>query len=248
MPGCSSPPVISASMRNRCRLVGSSAWWSRICLSATSRFSSLIQRDEHRPQPAAGVRPEDAEPLAVAGRRADGVGCRAVGIAVLGRAVRRRPTWPSVASMSGSPSRARLSRVDLPAGTAARLFSTSPPCCFQVDVDQRLQQRRLGVGQVAPGFEVVGQALGLVERPGLEGGDELALVDEAVLKREQSEQEMAVGGGGHGMAPIVVGRRDAQLLTGSHGPRFRGRPARSPSRETTLAAPVPDRFFSSCPS
>jgi len=35
---------------------------------------------------------------------------------------------------------------------------------------------------------------------------ELALVDQAVLKREQSEQEMSVGGGGHDRSPIVGGR------------------------------------------
>jgi hypothetical protein len=64
-----------------------------------------------------------------------------------------------------------------------------------------LQERPLGAGQVAAGFQVVGQALGLVERPGLEGREELALVDQAVLKREQSEKEMAVSGGGRGMAP-----------------------------------------------
>ncbi len=56
--------------------------------------------------------------------------------------------------------------------------------------------------QVASSFQVVGQALRLVQRPGLEGGHELALVDDAVLQSEQSEEEMAVGGGGHGEAPV----------------------------------------------
>ena len=37
-------------------------------------------------------------------------------------------------------------------------------------------------------------ARALSQRPGLEGGDELALVDQAVLKREQSEEQVAVGG------------------------------------------------------
>jgi hypothetical protein len=39
--------------------------------------------------------------------------------------------WPGVASISGSPRWARLSRVDLPAETAARLSSVSPraACC-----------------------------------------------------------------------------------------------------------------------
>ena len=53
---------------------------------------------------------------------------------------------------------------------------------------------------------MIGQALGLVAGPCLKGEHELALVDQAVLKREQSEQEMAVSGGGHGMSPIVGGR------------------------------------------
>jgi hypothetical protein len=63
---------------------------------------------------------------------------------------------------------------------------------------------------------LVGQAPGFVAGPGLEGGDEDALVDQAVLKGEQSEKEMAVGGG-HDMAPIVGDRSGA-------GPSLRGRP------------------------
>ena len=71
---------------------------------------------------------------------------------------------------------------------------------FQVDVGQGLQQRPLGPDQVPAGFQVVGEAPGLVERPCLECGHELALVDEAVLKGEQPEQEMTVGGA-HGETP-----------------------------------------------
>ena len=97
---------------------------------------------------------------------------------------------------------------------------------FQVNLGQRLQQRPLGAGQVAAGFQVVGQAPGLVERPGLEGGHELALVDEPVLKREQSEEEMAVGGGGHGKAPgqgVVPGKPDHGNGARSRGERRDGR-------------------------
>ena len=70
-------------------------------------------------------------------------------------------------------------------------------------------RRPLGAGQLAAGFQVVGQAFRLVAGPGLKGKHELALVDQAVLKRQQSEEEMAVGGGGHDKAPIVVGRSGA---------------------------------------
>ena len=46
-----------------------------------------VQGHEDGAQAAAGMRPEDAEPLAVGGGRADGVAGRAVGVAVvLGRA------------------------------------------------------------------------------------------------------------------------------------------------------------------
>ena len=103
--------------------------------------------------------------------------------------------------MSGSPSRARLSRVERPAGMAARLFSASPPCFLRCRATSAsTAARAIGV-QVAAGDEVVGQGAGLVAGPGLEGGDELGLVDQAVLQREQAEEEVAVGVGGHGEAP-----------------------------------------------
>ena len=73
--------------------------------------------------------------------------------------------------------------------------------CFQVGTGQHFEQRPLGAGQIAAGFQVVGQASRLVESPGLEGGHELALVDDSVLKCEQSEEQMAVGASGHGEAP-----------------------------------------------
>ncbi len=48
-----------------------------------------------------------------------------------------------------------------------------------------------------------------------EGGDELVLVDQAVLQREQAEEQVAVGGnGGHGV--VLPERRQA------FGPRRRG--------------------------
>ena len=85
---------------------------------------------------------------------------------------------------------------------AARLCSASPPCFFEVQRDQGLDDGALVGVEVAAGDEVVGQGPGLVAGPGLEGGDELALVDQAVLEGEQAEEEVAVGGGGHGRAPI----------------------------------------------
>ena len=89
-----------------------------------------VEGHEDGAEPAAGVRAEDAEPLSIGGGRADGVIGGAVGIdraVVLGRtaartdAVKRRP------DVGIAQSGQALARADLPAGTAARLCSTSPP-------------------------------------------------------------------------------------------------------------------------
>ena len=56
-----------------------------------------------------------------------------------------------------------------------------------MNLDECLPTAPASRGQVAAGFQVVGQGPGLVERPGVKRRDKLALVDEAVLEREQSE-------------------------------------------------------------
>ena len=116
-----------------------------------------------------------------------------------------RATRASVASISGSPSSARPARVDRLAGTAARLFSTSPRALPDVHRGDRFEQRRSAPsGRRGRRGGRPGSWTCRGSRPGRR--HELALVDQAVLQREQSEEEMAVGGGGHGMAPIVGGR------------------------------------------
>ena len=55
---------------------------------------------------------------------------------------------------------------------------------LQVLGDEALQQGTLLGVEVAAGDEVLGQAPGLVACPGLEGPDELDLVDQAILQRE----------------------------------------------------------------
>ena len=182
-----------------------------------------VQGDEDGAQAAPGVGPEDAEPLAVGGGRADGVAGGAVGVGV-GRTA--EPSWARVCSISGSPSAARLSRVERPAGMAARLFSASPPCFFRCRPTSASTAARCVGVEVAAGDEVVGQRPGLVAGPGLEGGDELVLVDQAVLQGEQAEEQVAVGGdGGHG-ASLPGGRHGRCAV----GPRRRGpRPGRAGS-------------------
>ena len=131
-----------------------------------------VQRHEHRPQPAPGVRPEDAEPLAVAGRRADGVGGRAVGIAV--GSVEPCPE----ADMAERRLDVRVA--ELGQALAGRLAGRHSgqalldvaPCSSRWTAARASRPARLAPRQVAAGVEVVGQALGLVAGPGLEGGDE----------------------------------------------------------------------------
>ena len=85
-----------------------------------------VQGDEDGAQAAAGMRPEDAEPLAVGGGRADGVAGRAVGVAVvLGRA--RSDLGERGLDVGDRRSAARHSRVDRPTPIAARLRSVSLP-------------------------------------------------------------------------------------------------------------------------
>ena len=84
-----------------------------------------VQRHEDGAQAAPGVRPQDAEPLAVGGGRADGVAGGAVGVASC--SVEPEPTWASEASSSRLPICARHSRVDRPTPMAARLRSGSLP-------------------------------------------------------------------------------------------------------------------------
>ena len=173
-----------------------------------------VQRHEDRPQPAAGMRPEHAEPLAVAGGCADGNAAGAVGIVVLGAGramfggdlVERR-----LDVGVADPGQARLRR--LAGRDRGQAFSHVAAVALEVARHHRLDRRAVVRVQVAACLQVVGQAPGLFECPGLEGGHELTLVDQAVLQCEHSEKEMAVGGSGH----VGVPSDNAVAGTPSHG-------------------------------
>jgi putative transposase len=93
-------------------------------------------------------------------------------------------TRASVASISGSPSAARLARVERLAGTAARLFSTSPPWASTSTAASASRAARFGPVKSPRACRWSARLFGFVEGPGLESGDEGALVDQAVLQRE----------------------------------------------------------------
>jgi hypothetical protein len=92
---------------------------------------------------------------------------------------------------------------------------------LEVACHEGLDSRSVVGIEVATTDEVVGQGAGLVQGPGLEGGHELTLVDQAVLEGEQSEEQVAISGdGGHGMSLPDLGRG-----RWAPGPRRRGQPA-----------------------
>jgi hypothetical protein len=78
-----------------------------------------------------------------------------------------------------------------------------------VQVRQRRVNGPLGLAQMTEVEEMFGQGPGLFQGPGLESRDELGLVDQPVLEREQPKEEMAVCRGSHDMASIIVGRAGA---------------------------------------
>ena len=124
--------------------------------------------------------------------------------------VEPEPTWASVASIVGVAEPRPGSRGSTGRrGIAARLFSASPPCFLRCSATSASSSGPVVGVEVAAADQVVGQRPGLVAGPGLEGGDELALVDQAVLQREQAEEQVAVGGdGGHGAASREVLRAE----------------------------------------
>jgi hypothetical protein len=90
----------------------------------------------------------------------------------------------------------------------------------QVNHGQRFQHGALGAGQGTSRFQVVGQALGFVQRSRLKGGRELSLADEPGMQCEQSEEEMVVSSHGgppmhlrHRLDPLIIERRSVDDST-----------------------------------
>jgi hypothetical protein len=177
------------------------------------------------------VRAQDAEPLAVAAGRADGVGGGSVVVGRLDGFVARAETAQRrVEVRIGDPGQA------LACGMAGRDRGEAPlevaAVFLQVPVHQRVQSVAVVVVvEAAAGEEEVGQSALPITGPGLKVGDELALVDQAVLKCEQTEEEMAADGG-HGWASWtpLEGRRKRNVprrVTDRLHYHAAGRPMRS---------------------
>jgi hypothetical protein len=180
-----------------------------------------VQRHEDGAQAAFGMRPQDAEPLAVGGRGADGVAGGAIGVGlVLGRG-------QAGAGQAHLDVRVADASQALADGTAGReggqalLGVTAVP--LQVQGDHRLDPGPLLGVEVTAADEVLGQRAALIARPGGERREQRSLIDQAVLQRQHAEEQVArgVGGAQHGgRLPVeairVVGDAIPQVI-GSEG-------------------------------
>ena len=152
-----------------------------------------VHRDEDGPQAAAGMRAEHAEPLAVAGGGADGVGSGAVEVGV---------------GLGGTRAGADVGQggVDLRVAESGQLIAGGAAdgdrrqtvlgvatMLLQVQRDHRLDAGSLLGVEVTMADEVNRQRSALIAGPRLKGGHELHLIDQAVLEREQAEEQVARG-------------------------------------------------------
>ena len=142
-------------------------------------------RDEHGTQATASMRPQHAEALALGGQRADGVGLGSVP----DRLVHLRGVAPATAEVVEGRLQVRVLQgfEALARGPSQRerretLLGVAP-VSPQVARHQRLNRGAVGGVEPATICQVIGQGPGAVAGPSPEGGDQLILIDEAVLKR-----------------------------------------------------------------
>ena len=150
-----------------------------------------VEGHEDSTESAAGMGAEDAEPQAVGGDGADGVVGGAVGVFAVrdaGRAELGERGLDVGIADSGQMLAGGTARVD---GRQA-LFGIAA-MLLEVARDQSLNRNSVIGIEIAAGHEMIGQRAALVAGPSLEGGDELTLVDQANLQREQAEEQVARG-------------------------------------------------------
>src|SRR5262249_2690935 len=180
MPGCSSPPVISASRTKRARLSGWSACRAWIAFSATSRFSSPSRATKTSPSP----------PLACGRRIWNRVPSAGAGAAVppgSGSDDGKVGSWARLTCSSASAVRRRSGRFhrrQAALGVLAVLFQMPP--------HHRVEQFAVGRGEGALVEQDLPQRFGLVQDPGVHGGDQGVAADEVHLQRQDAEQKVAV--------------------------------------------------------
>src|SRR5262249_40052976 len=151
----------------------------------------LVQGHEDSSQATFGVGAEDAEPLALAGGGADAVGGGALGVAVrLGR-VRGELRQGAAEVRVADPGEALLGGAT--GGEGGQALLEVAAVLLEVEGGQGLEGGPLGVVEVTAADQEIGKQSILGAAPGLEGGDELALIDQPVLQGEQAEEQIALG-------------------------------------------------------
>jgi hypothetical protein len=151
-----------------------------------------VKCHEHHAQTATGVGAQHAEPLAVAGGRADDVGhCMVdVGIAVGVRPAADVGERGLDDGAAGSCQALAGRAVQVEGREALLGVAAVEP---EVRVDQGVEQGTVLGAQRALVGEPLGQRPALRARPGAEGEHELVARDHPVLERQQAEQKIAWG-------------------------------------------------------
>ena len=166
-----------------------------------------IECHEHRAQAPLGMRPQQPEPLAPAATTGPG-GWVSPSLA---STVESESTRDRLAVSVGSPSWVRISRVEPAAAIEPRLFSRSPPCTSRC-LEASAWIRALPSASRAP--DRPGSRPGSFprRRRGVERGDQGCLIDQAGLKRQQTEQQISFGfEAGHDgnslISPVLAGAK-----------------------------------------
>ena len=160
-----------------------------------------VQGHEDGAQATLGVRPQDAEPLSVGGGRADGIAGGEVGILVVDRGgvgcgSPAEVTECRLDHRRVDPGQFQADTIQLQGGQAAL---DRAALALDMLPDQAVDQGTLLDVEAATIGEQVGDGPGPVTTPDPEGGEELVLVNQAGLQREEAEEQVAVGIGFHGV-------------------------------------------------
>jgi hypothetical protein len=91
---------------------------------------------------------------------------------------------------------------------------------FQVALHQGIDHESVFVVEVSALDKMIGERSGAIEHPGLESSHELDLVDQPVLERQKTEEQIAIGSdGGHGAASSWAGTGYGDSVPGAGGLR-----------------------------
>ncbi len=178
-----------------------------------------VQRHEDRADPAPGMMPDELEPAPVRRRLAQGE----AGVAGIVGAERGTD-----ADRQGAHIR-RIGIADRPESYGGRVLPAAlglAAALLEVTPDEAVEHRPIIRAQGAAIHQDLAHRPRPLLRPALEAGDQIGLLDQAVLKREDAEEQVAFGFdfGDHGQAPwwARTGRRRVEGRSAVLGLRLPG--------------------------